>query len=168
MVEVPYFSVDYAPGRYFNCEKQRSTLSETSCATQYKRHQNNCSGSVCTGCPIGAMHAGEKIVYGLPEKMCVRCGRTYQRLIHSLLCVSCYNRQRELTIGKNAKGKFPVNARALYPVNVHVAQEEEIQVYLVADIAEAAMAQIRKNHKAAVSILAPGVPSDVFAQAICC
>lgn len=167
MVEIAYFEVEYAPGRYFNCEKQRGTLSDSSCAAQYKRHKSNCSGSVCTGCEIGAIHAGEKIIYGLPEKMCCRCGGTDKRLIHARVCVSCYNRERELSIGKNAKGKFPINARLLHPVSVLVSQNGEIQsgIVAVADTAEAAMAQIRKNHKAVISFMPPGVPSHTFTQA---
>jgi len=167
MVEITYFEVDYAPGRYFNCDKQRGTLSESSCAAQYKRHKNNCSGSICTGCEIGAIHAGEKVIYGLPEKMCCRCGGTDKRLIHARICVSCYNRERELNIGKNGKGKFPVNARLLRPVKVLVAQAGEIQTdsIAVADTAEAAMAQIRRNHKAAISFMPPGVPDYIFSIA---
>ncbi|TAN25870.1 MAG: hypothetical protein EPN31_14440 [Castellaniella sp.] len=35
------------------------------------------------------------------------------RLIHKHLCVSCYNRQREVLVGKNAKGSSPVKWQAL-------------------------------------------------------
>lgn len=164
MVEVSYFSVEYAPGRYFNCEKQRSKLSETSCAAQYKKHKSNASGSVCTGCEIGAAHAGEQIIYTLPQKLCCRCGGTDKRLIHARICVSCYNREREYVLGRNAKGKPPIHARALHAVGVFVAKAGRIQIGVVADTAEAAMAPIRKSHKATISFMPPGVPDYIFAQ----
>ena len=162
MVEVSYFSVEFAPGRYFKCEKQRCTLSEPSCAKQYIKAKGG--ASICTGCEIGAAHAGEKIIYGLPLKMCCRCGGTDKRLIHARICVSCYNRESELRKGRNAKGKFPIHARALHAVNVFIARAGKIQIGFVADTAEAAMAPIRKSHKAVISFMPPGVPDYIFAQ----
>lgn len=162
VVAVAYFNVDCAPGRYFKCEKQRCTLSETSCAKQYVKAKGG--SSLCSGCEVGASHAGEKIVYGLPVKMCCRCGGTDKRLIHARICVSCYNREREYVLGRNAKGKPPIHARALHAVGVFVAKVGRIQIGVVADTAEAAMAPIRKSHEATISFMPPGVPDYIFAQ----
>jgi hypothetical protein len=167
MATVAYFEVDYAPGNYFSCEKQRATISVSTCSAQFKKNKknkHNCSGSVCVNCEIGAIHAGEKIVYGLPEKMCCRCGRTDQRLIQAKICVSCYNRQREWVIGLNSKGKFPVNARPLYNVNVFNARTGETQINLVTDAAECAMVGLRKSPKAALTFTNPTVPDYFFDQ----
>jgi hypothetical protein len=41
------------------------------------------------------------------------------RMIGNRRCVSCYNRERELRFGRNAKGTAPVNLRPLNPVLVH-------------------------------------------------
>jgi len=164
METVIYFSVDYAPGKFFNCERQRSTLSQASCAAQYLKHKNNLSSSVCVKCEIGAIHVGEKIVYGLPEKLCCRCGRTDQRLIFARVCVSCSNREREFKCGKNSKGKPPIHARPLYNMKVFNAHTGDAQTCFVADAAEAAMVALRKNPKTAVVLMNPTVPDYIFAE----
>lgn len=157
MPAVIYFSVDYAPGRYFACEKQRCTLSESSCAAQYQRNKSNCSGSKCTGCEVGAEHAGEAIQYGIPEKMCCRCGDTDKRLISKRVCVSCYNREREFVAGRNAKGKFPINARPIKWIDVFVAGLGWLRIQ-AANAAEAMAIIIRKNPSASVYPMCHPVP----------
>lgn len=37
------------------------------------------------------------------------------RLIWGYVCVSCYNREREVVIGRNAKGRLPVKVGRLEP-----------------------------------------------------
>ncbi|WP_431860191.1 hypothetical protein [Azospirillum sp.] len=39
--------------------------------------------------------------------ICPRCTREASRLIKGRLCVSCYNREREVERGRNAKGTTP-------------------------------------------------------------
>jgi hypothetical protein len=39
------------------------------------------------------------------------CGATGQRLIHDIICVSCYNRIAEALRGRNARGKPPTKWR---------------------------------------------------------
>ena len=65
----------------------------------------------CRLCPVGAVHAGEVAASMSPLKgtlTCARCHRTASRLIGAMVCVSCYNRAREVLIGRNAKGTAPV------------------------------------------------------------
>ena len=104
---VTYTEIDLMPGvKYFHCENHRSTLSVTSCAAQFKRHKGGCSK--CTGCVVGALHAGEKIVARPSKSLCCRCGELVQRLIASKgICVSCQNREYEVLHGKNGKGAPP-------------------------------------------------------------
>jgi hypothetical protein len=47
--------------------------------------------------------------YKVAQK-CIRCGRSSFKLVGCVLCVSCYNRQREATIWRNARNKAPVKA----------------------------------------------------------
>lgn len=162
MSEMLYFAITGAPGRYFNCEAQRCTISEDSCAAQFRRAKGGTSK--CTGCEVGARHAGEKMVYVMPEKICPRCGATDRRLIGKLRCVSCYNRERELVKGANAKGKFPVNARPIYPVRSSIGSSLRIHSNMVASVTEAAMVIVRKSRTSAISFMPPGVPDYIFAQ----
>jgi hypothetical protein len=64
----------------------------------------------CRDCRIGAAHAGERHIHRsaiFDMAICPRCRRGGARMIGGRLCVSCYNREREFKIGKNAKGTRP-------------------------------------------------------------
>lgn len=58
----------------------------------------------CLGCPIGAERAGKAAVPTPLPRFCCRCKKLSPRLIARRLCPSCYNRERELRVGKNARG----------------------------------------------------------------
>lgn len=91
----------------FDCIPLRAALSPKSCGDRWAKAE---PGSSCNGCIIGAQHAGEKPTPPKPMRLpCLRCGSTEQRLIGRVVCVSCFNRQRELERGANAKGCFPLN-----------------------------------------------------------
>lgn len=94
----------------FDCPSLRATLQPTACAQNWADRKD---GSACRGCPLGAIHAGHPEAPPPPPRpSCCRCGRNEQRLMAGVLCVSCFNRQREVLKGKNSKGKFPVQAGA--------------------------------------------------------
>lgn len=117
---------ELAPGFLgFDCGALRATLSPASCGDNFV--QGRCLA--CLNCSVGKGHAGgvKPIVSGrgrhtaflddvrisLREaisKRCVRCDESTGRLIAKSLCINCYNRQREVVVGRNAKGKFPVVA----------------------------------------------------------
>lgn len=104
----------------FDCPKMNASLSAAACSKSYL-HQQTFS---CMGCPIGRHHAG-RLPLPVPRKSygayddektplaaiiarkCTRCGRAEHRLLAGVLCLSCYNRQRECVRGKNGKGQFP-------------------------------------------------------------
>lgn len=155
MPAATYFEHPLMPGvQHFECQAQRCTLSVTSCAAQYRRAKAPDSGSACRGCRLGAEHAGEKLT-STPRRLCCRCGRTDQRLVGGQVCVSCYNRQRELLVGRNGKGQFPSHARHVRPADVFVTGGRTIHVAHVADIAEAVLlALVRYPGAAAVPIQA--------------
>ena len=96
MALVQYMTIAGAPGWYFECKPFRATLSTDRCASMWKAKREQ-----CLYCPIGAAHAGA------PERMktvgkctCSRCHTESSRLMSSGICVSCYNRQREVAAGR--------------------------------------------------------------------
>ncbi|MGJ7483730.1 hypothetical protein ACSFA2_00635 [Variovorax sp. LT2P21] len=105
-------------GRYFICERLHSTLSTVSCAARWTAAPA-CSGSTCSGCPVGQQHAREQLgstprQAREPQQSCLRCGRSDLRVIQSVgHCASCYNREAEARKGRNAKGKPPVTFEPL-------------------------------------------------------
>ena len=64
----------------------------------------------CRSCPVGASHAGSAFVamsrlFG--AKLCPRCRFGATRIIGGRVCVNCYNREREMACGRNARGNEP-------------------------------------------------------------
>ncbi len=118
MPSVEYVEIPQLPGRpHFRCDRQSATISVDACRSMWTA--GNAAGSerctACKGCSIGALHAGQQLanlspLYG--ARICARCHRGATRLIEGHLCISCYNRQRELRVGRNAKGVAPIKAAA--------------------------------------------------------
>ena len=129
---VEYFGIEGVPKKvFFRCERMRATLSTESCSAAWRRADELNDGlrSACRLCPIGAVHAGEVAASMSPLKgtlTCARCHRTAGRLIGAMICVSCYNRQREVLIGKNAKGTAPVKLCALNARRLRYRHGDEI------------------------------------------
>lgn len=105
----------------FECLRLHAWLSPDACAENFTRgryHQ-------CVGCTVGCRHAGldpgERESFR--RKPCYRCVRAGVRQVCGL-CISCYNREREVLVGINAKGDFPaIAARSLYCLTAIVAGE---------------------------------------------
>lgn len=101
----------------FTCPRYTGGLRLTpaGCASMYRRGKLVTdpydTAAQCRGCPIGAEHAGEALsVPILWRRACVRCGSTGKRLVlGGTLCVSCYNRQREIETGNYRRGVPPQN-----------------------------------------------------------
>lgn len=118
-----YLKIDGVDGDYFECTPYRGTFSVDACAKNWRSARGtveNCNRILCRECDIGALHAGALPVREVARHMCARCGRTDQRLIRGAICVSCYNRERELLIGMNAKGSYPTHAKRLHSVDYDV------------------------------------------------
>jgi hypothetical protein len=115
-----YFEVPELPGRqHFHCDRLRATLSTDACGDRWSA-AGTAIGDVrwvtCKNCRIGARHAGKFDANPSPlkaRKICARCHVTASRLIGKHLCISCYNRQREQVVGKNAKGTTPIKLAQL-------------------------------------------------------
>lgn len=115
---VNYFARLETPGRlYFQCDRLRANLSTDACSGMWKRANDGTEDrEACLRCPLGALHAGEAQASLSPQRLapiCARCHRPSRRLIAGMHCVSCYNRERELLRGRNAKGTAPVKLRCL-------------------------------------------------------
>ena len=113
----------------FRCDKRSANLTAKSCAGFFeaaarKRPEPWSPLYHCRGCPVGAAHAAgsatpaddaaakaaaeRQRVIDEWRNVCPRCMRLSARLIKGNLCVSCYNRAREVRVGKNRKGSMPV------------------------------------------------------------
>lgn len=110
------------PTTIFRCDRQAMRLTRAGCARLWESARAEPPKPFeakwhCRACPIGALHAGsaapdedaaEAAAVIALEDLCPRCYRTGNRLIGDHLCVSCYNRAREVARGKNRKGNRPV------------------------------------------------------------
>jgi hypothetical protein len=127
--DVGYFEYPGCDLPFFRCTPYRASLSTSACAGRWRAARDAKGAQAdrfekCRGCPIGAAHAGEAVItYSAyyDTSICPRCGIGGSRMIRGELCVSCYNRQRELLVGKNAKGTAPVKAARLQPHRIRVA-----------------------------------------------
>ncbi|MGT2471649.1 hypothetical protein [Paraburkholderia terrae] len=128
-IEMPiYFELEggLLPGvRHFACDRLRAKMSISSCGTRWEKANSTDVDAdrfhTCRRCPIGAAHAGRSDHNSSPFKgmtICGRCHRGATRLIGKHLCISCFNRARELRIGKNAKGTRPIKLAKLEPRSI--------------------------------------------------
>lgn len=139
-MEILYFKVDGYEGDYFKCERY-GTMSPASCARNYRAAPDEVRRGrleACVGCPVGLQHAEpgakpkvqQKATAFAYRQVCVRCRRGGDDAANSRLvgrmrlvrdhttCVSCYNREREVLQGKNAKGAKPKKWRNLFYVQI--------------------------------------------------
>lgn len=125
-----YFEYPEIPGKqHFTCDRYHAAISIDACSLNWKAANihNSELRAKCKSCSVGASHAGAIDTNMSPfrgSQICARCHKTTNRLIGKSsacsICVSCYNRQREMLIGKNAKGTAPVKLQALYPRSIRV------------------------------------------------
>lgn len=132
--------------------------------------------SGCIACPAGAMHS----IFTPPEPalesvgVCIRCrrdpldGSQYRstrtgrlRMVRGgLLCVSCFNREREVILGRNARNTTP-KAPALPKTKLgHIVDGKVTVVHLpaVKDAVEGALTILRKaGGKGTISWVGAGV-----------
>ena len=117
-------AIEAAAPEMMRCDRRNMTLTTPGCIRLWKSAQESRPAEhegryECLTCPIGAANAGVTIspVADLVEALrtiCPRCRRRSARMIAGRLCVSCYNRDREVVIGKNCKGHRPLLADVLH------------------------------------------------------
>ncbi|MFM0663332.1 hypothetical protein [Paraburkholderia sediminicola] len=119
----------------FTCERLNAVLTADSCAKNYSREKALVS---CAKCPIGLQHAtgvtdhrkdnphtALETSYGLA---CIRCERTdskrtvgrFRLVRNHTLCINCFNRQREVELGRNGKNSTPVKWAHLRPATITI------------------------------------------------
>jgi hypothetical protein len=139
---VEYTTNPAAPGlKFFSCTAFRAILSQQGCGSRWRGAQTATGReaeryAACRGCPIGAAHAGERHVrysrwYGV--QICPRCDKGGLRMIRNRTCVSCYNRDRELKVGRNRRGNKPVEVMARAPRVHRMAVSIDGEVSLVSE-----------------------------------
>jgi hypothetical protein len=120
----------------FRCTARQATLSVKGCAGLFTAAQSAKGVDAdrfapCRGCVIGAGHAGVPVTYfgHLYDTMiCPRCGNGTTRMIHGRICINCYNREREVRVGKNARGSVPKKLK-LRPVSLGYAVDGEWRTF---------------------------------------
>lgn len=141
----------------FDCQALHASLSREACADNWR----NTRCLACNGCPIGAEHAGEKPTLPRPSRApCIRCGRTDQRLLHKSLCISCWNRSREVLIGQNAKGERPAKWGSLLR-HVYAIVRAPVE-----GIRAAYRSPPRARHRPCLPVLAPLQPGVYWLEVI--
>ena len=142
-MDIKYFKHDGVSGDYFECPKGIGTYSTEFCARMYTEAMSPVGLKeglriACKSCPVGAKHAGvggNSTSRFLGQFACSRCQRGASRLIRGSICVSCFNREREVLIGKNAKGCVPIFCK---PIG---------SIYVSCVIDSGATVQVRKMDK---------------------
>ena len=120
---VEYMKLEGVPGQYFSCPYGLGMLSIDACSRSYQMSMSTAGlregrRVTCRACPVGATHAGVPSEEASASRFlgvgyCSRCHGDARRLIRGSICVSCYNREREVLIGRNAKGSRPIYGKAI-------------------------------------------------------
>jgi hypothetical protein len=164
-----YFEVDGIPGRYFACARY-GTMTPEACGKNFAAAPRafRLSGRLegCLNCPVGREHcAGAPVpeAAAAPEiyyrPVCLRCRRdgkeegsrliSRMRLVRNqTICVSCFNREREVLLGANAKGAKPKKWQLYRPQVAYVRDSRvmrEAMATPVVDRTEAALTLLRQG-----------------------
>jgi len=116
---IAYRTIPEMPGAtFFACSRLHAGLTTRACtdmwrATNQARSERH---TACRSCFVGATHARRIKREPIADQRgfgCSRCARGATRLIQKRLCVSCYNRERELIKGRNARGMVPTKLAPL-------------------------------------------------------
>ncbi len=177
---IRYFDVPDMPGRYFSCARY-GTLSMQSCArnfTEAPKRVREGRFAGCIGCAIGRGHAGEDGATPIDctvkrRRVCVRCRRngmeTGSRFVGRMrlvrehtICISCYNREREVACGRNAKGTLPMKWDGLYHTQISYVKGGQVHSRIptktpVRDRIELVLGALRQVGASAVFFAAPAI-----------
>jgi hypothetical protein len=151
-----------SPCELFECPRHAGHLRLTpnACAQNWQRAKKAEPWDtlrVCRGCEIGANHAGEAPAPQAPSsRECLRCGDADKRLVRGQICISCYNRERELLTGRYRRTVPPQGLRVTQMQVLLVGRREPLPVQ-VASITEALLVAARRQ---------PGIA--ILAAAIAC
>lgn len=114
----------------FDCTRLRARVTDSGCSRMWTAAHDPArqpkpweSRAACIGCPVGASKANADLGIASAaararqvEGVCARCGASGRRMVARVHCISCYNRLREASIGKDARGRPPRHAARLFSV----------------------------------------------------
>lgn len=152
------------------CERRACSLTVTSCAASWnaaqRRRPEPWEGLWhCRSCPIGAANAGKPTTINAADDLqaiCPRCARHAFRLIKGRLCVSCYNREREARIGRNAKGSKPRLCGQIHSERIAVFAGESLRVSSFHDVVTLSEAMVLAAKQANAPEITFGRARPVF------
>jgi hypothetical protein len=164
-----YFELPELPGKpMFKCDRLRASLQVSACSRSWSEAQRKGAPErfgQCRGCQIGAKHAGVAEATLSPifaMRICARCHSGATRLICGHVCVSCYNRQREYLIGRNARGSKPITHPILHRLAVRYRTGGRLKTLRKANVVntlELIVAALRDEPKQVTfSMLSPRSP----------
>lgn len=172
---IEYFEIPELPGRkFFACTRLRAKLQVTACEERWKRANDKPPGEIydpCKNCQLGARHAGVDNASLSPlcgMAICARCHRGTTRLVNKHLCISCYNREREVRVGRNSRGTKPVKHPPIAKIKTRVKAGGEIvnverQAVGMDEVVVALLRDTGKQVTFGLWVPRPGVPQrDMF------
>jgi hypothetical protein len=168
---ITYFEHPVAPGlKMFRCTRYAADITVKSCSGRWRKAKDAppwwSQYEQCRRCPLGAFHDGQGLVrYSRhhANMICPRCGKGTTRMIGGSRCVSCYNRERELRAGRNARGNAPVELmqRPIHTIELLVEAEGVIERFRDPgrrDLTESVVQYLRVNTgRIAFAFAAPGM-----------
>ncbi|WP_146208851.1 hypothetical protein [Azospirillum sp. TSO22-1] len=149
------------------CQRRSVTLAESSCAasweTAQKKRPEPWEGRWhCRSCALGAEKAGKPlpqtaIAADALSCLCPRCFRPAPRLINGHLCVSCYNRDREVARGRNAKGGVPRLTAKLHNLTILIVEAGAVRRETLDRVTgpQEAMIMLAKRARRPIAFLRP-------------
>ena len=156
---VRYTSVPGCPQKLFRCEPYAATLSAKACASRFRIAEVAKGQALepflhCNTCVVGAAHANRAVtffskLYG--SNICPRCGAGGVRIVGNRRCVSCYNREREVRIGRNGRGHKPIGLKPIYTIPVRCVVDGKVFDHATMGVDRVeVMAQVLRTHKGRV------------------
>ena len=153
--------------RTMHCGRRNMTLTHAGCGRLWEAAQAKHAAkklepwegiAACWTCPIGARNAGREAEAVFEPAaalacICPRCDRPASRLINGRLCISCYNRDREALVGRDAKGNRPVLCDQLHDERIVVMADGSARIESVPRVISPveAMIRIARHAKAPVA-----------------
>ncbi len=176
---VVYSKIESVPGDYFRCDRY-GLMSAASCGRNYRSapaaaREGRLGG--CLGCEVGAAHCGgpANATRPGPVLVCARCRRGADQFTNSIgrvrmvrggtICVSCFNREREVLAGRNAKGTKP--KLALHAVTVALVEGGHLEVARIPvakDRLEGALTVMRRGGAASMTTWVSGGVAHVVLE----
>lgn len=156
------------------CDRRALTLSRDGCAASWRAAERKRPDPWegrwhCRACPVGAAHAGRPqaetaaVVESL-QRVCPRCGRRAMRIIQGRLCVSCYNREREVLKGRNAKGGVPQLTAVLHDETVLIVRDGLLFRHTLRRVTGATEAMLTLGKAATGALLFSRPPAPLVAR----